>query len=187
MKLSKRILAAFLSVCMIASSGSMQAEANDKMWSDSGQIESRTEEKLLANKMEERLPESRTEERLPENGTEQKPEKATEQNQPEGWETGVLNFIMQESEQIQVPGVQNVVAGLGVEGDVIKQAQLQYKNTATGQEFTADAAGIADNMVRFSMEYTQEGQAGIYRLDRVSWKQGGKQYQADLAELGMDL
>ena len=69
MKLSKRILAAFLSVCMIASSGSMQAEANDKMWSDSGQIESRTEEKLLANKMEERLPESRTEERLPENGT----------------------------------------------------------------------------------------------------------------------
>lgn len=187
MKLSKRILAAFLSVCMIASSGSMQAEANDKMWSDSGQIESRTEEKLPANKMEERLPESRTEERLPENGTEQKPEKATEQNQPEGWETGVLNFIMQESEQIQVPGVQNVVAGLGVEGDVIRQAQLQYKNTATGQEFTADAAGIADNMVRFSMEYNREEQKGIYELTGITWKTEKNACRVLIRDTGMQV
>ena len=108
------------------------------------------------------------------------------QGKEEQPEKGRLNFIMQEMEELGIPGVQNVAASLGEDGIPVERAALEYHNDA-GQEFTAEAAGLAGNMVRFSMEYTQEGQAGIYRLDRVSWKQGGKQYQADLAELGMEI
>ncbi len=108
------------------------------------------------------------------------------QGKEEQPEKGRLNFMMQEMEELGIPGIQNVAASLGEDGIPVERAALEYHNDA-GQEFTAEAAGLAGNMVRFSMEYTQEGQAGIYRLDRVSWKQGGKQYQADLAELGMEI
>ncbi len=106
--------------------------------------------------------------------------------QEEQPEKGQLNFIMQEMDKLEIPSVQNVAASLGEDGIPVESAALKYHNDA-GQEFTAEAAGIAGNMVKFSMEYTEEGQVGIYRLDSISWQQGGKQYQADLKELGMEI
>lgn len=185
MKLSKRILAALLSVCMLASSGGMQAEAYDKMSSDSEKVESRTEQELLEDRVEESLQDGRTGVRVPESRTEQETERTAEQNQTQEWETGVLNFIMQESEQIQVPGVQNVAASLGAEGEVVTQAWLQYKNTVTGQEFTTEAAGIAENMVRFSMEYNREEQKGLYELTGITWKTDRKSCRVLMSETDM--
>lgn len=108
------------------------------------------------------------------------------QGKAEQPEKGQLNFIMQEMDRLGIPSVQNVAASLGEDGSPVESASLKYHNDA-GQEFTAEAAGLAGNMVKFSMEYTEEGQAGIYRLDSIFWRQGGKQYQADLADLGMEI
>lgn len=94
---------------------------------------------------------------------------------------GTLNFIMQESDSITTPGVQNVVVSLGEEGKTVEHAQLAYKNTTTGQEFTVKAAGIADNMARFSMKYDSGEQAGVYELTSVTWTQNGTNYQTVLA------
>lgn len=126
-------------------------------------------------------PPSITEEGTEESGTSR--EGQEDEGKPE---KGQLNFIMQEMDRLGIPSVQNVAASLGDDGNPVENAMLKYHNEA-GQEFVAEAAGLAGNMVKFSMEYTEEGQAGIYRLDSISWRQGGKQYQADLADLGMDI
>ena len=205
MKASKRIAAAVLAVCMVAGTMGMQVQAYEE---NGIQFEKTEEESIEESKIEE--PEGQEnpaepegigdqenpaepegigdQERPEEAGGLEKPEsqkKAEEldgQEQAENPEQGTLNFIMQESDSITTPGVQNVAVSLGEEGSAVESAQLSYQNTTTGQEFTVKAAGIVDNMARFSMEYNSESQAGIYELLSIAWTQNGKNYETVLSQ-----
>lgn len=212
MKASKRIVALVLSVCMAVGSMGMQVQAygGDGRQTELPELAGEALGEDVAGETGDTAAPGSTE-RIKEDfgetpdtagnssnkeGTKEEPAEIPSpaearianggQGKEEQPEKGRLNFMMQEMEELGIPGIQNVAASLGEDGIPVERAALEYHNDA-GQEFTAEAAGLAGNMVRFSMEYTQEGQAGIYRLDRVSWKQGGKQYQADLAELGMEI
>lgn len=101
--------------------------------------------------------------------------------------TGILNFAMLENTQIQTPGVQNIAISLGMDGMAVEGAELTYQKAADGEIFTAEAAEIADNMVRFTIEYTDEAQSGIYELVSVRYWAGGTEYEAVFAELGMEV
>lgn len=105
----------------------------------------------------------------------------------ESLEEGVLNFIMMENTCIRTPGTQNVVASVGQENTVVEQASLTYRNTISGQEFTVEAAGIVDNMVRFTMEYTDVSQKGIYELVNIWYCSDGREYDIVLSDSGMDV
>jgi len=206
MKASKRIVALVLSVCMAVGSMGMQVQAygGDGRQTELPELAGEALGEDVAGETGDTAAPGSTE-RIKEDfgetpdtagnssnkeGTKEEPAEIPSpaearianggQGKEEQPEKGRLNFMMQEMEELGIPGIQNVAASLGEDGIPVERAALEYHNDA-GQEFTAEAAGLAGNMVRFSMEYTQEGQAGIYRLDRVSWKQGGKQYQADLA------
>lgn len=100
---------------------------------------------------------------------------------------GILNFIMLENACVQTPGVQNIAASLGQEGTTLEQAELTYRNVATGEDFTAEAAEIIDNMVRFTMEYTDDAQSGIYDLVGISYQAQGKTYEIVFDELDMEV
>ncbi len=100
---------------------------------------------------------------------------------------GIVQFLMQESESIQVPGTQNVAAALGEEGAVLESASLQYVKTDSGEGFTVEAQGISGNMARFSMEYGSQGQAGVYKLASIRYQAGGESYEANLEEQGMEV
>lgn len=100
---------------------------------------------------------------------------------------GALQFLMQESDSVPIPGSQNVAVGLGEEGTVLEGASLRYVHTGTGQEFTAEAQGISGNMAHFSMEYKEEGQAGVYALKEIAYQAGGQGYHVRLADEGMEV
>ncbi len=186
MKVSKRIAAAILSVCMVVTSMGMQVEASNK---DGVQPESvkaghETGKEELEGFGEEELEQAKTQQMGQEAP---KPDSSAQRVTEDKMETGTLNFIMEESGQVQTPGVQNVVASLGEDGSSVENASLLYRNVTTGQELTTQSAAIAGNMVRFSMEYQDEASAGVYELTSLSWEQGGKLYQAALADLGMQV
>ena len=195
MKASKRIVAFVLSVCMAVGSMGMQVQAyggdgREPEFAELQELPEQAGQDQGENSAEnsaitEEIKEDSAESQKVAEGQEDK-SAAEGQRQAEQPEEGRLNFVMQEMDELGIPSVQNVAASLGEEGSPVEGAVLEYHNDA-GQVFTAEAAGLAGNMVRFSMEYTEEGQAGIYRLDSISWKQGGKQYQAGLAELGMEI
>ncbi len=105
----------------------------------------------------------------------------------EGPKAGVLNFIMQESDQIQAPGVQRIVVSLDAEGSALEAASLQYRNMASGREFSAEAQAIAGNMASFEISYESESQAGVYELQGVSYQKGGEAYQVRLQDLDMQV
>ena len=100
--------------------------------------------------------------------------------------TGLLNFAMVESAQIQTPGVQNIAVSLGGDGLKVEYAQLTYQKAA-GEVFTAEAAEIADNMVKFTIEYTDDAQSGIYQLISVRYRAEGTEYEVKFAEVGMEV
>ncbi len=100
---------------------------------------------------------------------------------------GKLNFIMQESDCVQTPGMQNIAASLGTTDTIVEQAKLHYKHRASGEEFTAEAVNTVDNMVRFTMQYTDKTQAGVYELISIFYQSDGKKYQVVFAELGMEV
>lgn len=201
MKVSKRVIAAVLSLCMIVSSAGMNVQAynEENMQAAPAVLKDENEEGLLGEITRDE-PEEVSETEQPEDSGEttdtgikesedltEAPDSGIEQleDSEKTAEAGILNFIMQESSYIQTPGVQNVAASLGEEGSTIEQAVLHYRNTETGQEFTAEAVGIVDNMVRFSMEYASEEQAGIYELESITYQKDGRLYQVTLAELNM--
>lgn len=101
--------------------------------------------------------------------------------------TGTLNFMMQESDCVQTPGVQNIVASLGSTDMIVEQAKLHYMNRASGEEFSAEAINTVDNMVRFTMEYADKTQKGVYELLSIDYQADGIKYQVVFAELGMEV
>lgn len=181
MKIPKRIISAVMAVSMIVSSAGMNVRAynENENLSCSTVMDDETDRGLDDDKEEEHQESGIREE---ESGLTSK-----ERERESAIEKGVMNFVMQESESIRTPGEQNVVASLGADGEVIEKAVLQYRNLTTGQEFTADAVGISEDMVRFSMKYDSESQTGVYQLEAIRYQTDGNTYQVVLADLEMEV
>ena len=164
--------AAILSVCMVISTAQIRVQAQNlsqdttkTIWEGEeteGDLLKETKEVQLENEegkeekqlesgegKEEKQLESEEgkEERLGREKTIQEESQSRQRMEEQDFLAGELNFMMQESNYIQSPGVQNIVASLGSDGLVIEHAQLYYQNQA-GQEYITDAAAIVDNMVK---------------------------------------
>lgn len=190
MKSAKRIAALLLSVCMAMSSAGIQVQAQGEndLQSKPIELEAETERELLGDGGQHQIDHSDAEiEEESEILKAEEPEEVSVETEEEETvsEQGVLNYVMQESAYIETPGQQNVVASLGADGSMVESARLQYRNVTTNQELTAEAAGIVENMVRFTMEYSSEAQAGIYELESIAWQTAGKSYIVQLAEFDM--
>ncbi len=205
MKTSKRMAAALLAACMMITSPGTQAWAyqGEKASSEPAKLERRlkdteeitdetvqtTDDHVQAEKDTEYTDETVQTKKDTKKITDEieSPAQDTKAAEKAAEEPGILNFIMQESEWIQTPGIQNIAVSLGEEGSALESAMLWYQNRTTGQELTAQAAGIAGNMARFSMEYQSEDSAGIYELTKITWEQNGRSYRAVLAETDMEV
>ena len=112
MKVSKRIAAAILSVCMVVTSMGMQVEASNKDGVQPEPVKAghETGKEELEGFGEEELEQAKTQQMGQEAP---KPGSSAQGVTEDKIETGTLNFIMEESGQVQTPGVQNVVASLG--------------------------------------------------------------------------
>lgn len=196
----KRILALIMAVCVSivslpqdASVYAAGAEVTDQMTADNGMNE--TEEKditpeeggmeALLGSYDETSPgegsgnSSDTEDA----GTEESETEDTEENNL----NPVFNYIMVESDYIQTPGTQNVVASIGTEEMELSDLALIYRNETTGEAFTAQASAKAGDMVRFSMDFTDDSAAGAYRITGITCTYQGLREEIDLEALGMEV
>ena len=194
MKMRKRIIAMAVAMCVISTS------AAPSVWAQEigpGIQEGKEQTQELAEQAEEKLSAEQPGEQAEEKLSAEQPGEQAQAGQPQELEgqpgeqaqaePGILQFVMQESEFLQIPGIQNVVAGLGKDGTVLEDAFLHYVNTSTGQEFTARAQAVSGNMARFCMEYQQEEQSGVYVLDALDYQAEGKTYHVTLAEQDMEV
>lgn len=100
---------------------------------------------------------------------------------------GTLNFIMVENASVKTPGVQNIAVSLGQEDTVAEQAELTYRNVTTGKEFTIAAAELAGNMAKFTIEFTEDAQRGVYALTGITYQVQGGAYEVVFDALGMEV
>lgn len=81
-----------------------------------------------------------------------------------------LNFVMLESDYLEAPAKQNVVASIG-DGTVdFKKLILTYKNVTTGESFETASTALAEDMALFSMDFSEENKNGVYELTGISYE-----------------
>ena len=82
-----------------------------------------------------------------------------------------MNYMMVESPYVETPGTQNVVLSLGTGNEQISDVILNYQNLTTGKTYQIKAAGREEDMIRFTMDFSENGQAGEYQITSVQFTQ----------------
>ena len=82
-----------------------------------------------------------------------------------------LNYMMVESPYVETPGTQNVVLSLGTGNEQLSDIILNYQNVTTGKSYQIEAAGTEEDMIRFTMDFSGNGQAGEYQITSVQFTQ----------------
>ena len=98
-----------------------------------------------------------------------------------------MNYMMVESPYVETPGKQNVVLSLGTGDEQLSDIVLNYKNLTTGKAYQTKAAGIEEDMIRFTMDFSENGQAGEYQITSVQFTQEKTKQEILLSDLGMDV
>ncbi len=98
-----------------------------------------------------------------------------------------MNYMMVESPYVETPGKQNVVLSLGTGNEQISDAILNYQNLTTGKTYQVKAAGTEEDMIRFTMDFSENGQAGEYQITSVQFTQEKTKQEILLSDLGMDV
>mgnify|MGYP004673122299 CR=1 FL=1 len=98
-----------------------------------------------------------------------------------------MNYMMVESPYVETPGTQNVVLSLGTGNEQISDAILNYQNLTTGKTYQVKAAGKEEDMIRFTMDFSENGQAGEYQITSVQFTQEKTKQEILLSDLGMDV
>ena len=111
----------------------------------------------------------------------------TETAETETVQAAELNYMMVESPYVETPGTQNVVLSLGTGYEQLSDIVLNYKNLTTGKAYQTKTAGIEEDMIRFTMDFSENGQAGEYQITSVQFTQEKTKQEILLSDLGMDV
>lgn len=98
-----------------------------------------------------------------------------------------MNYMMVESPYVETPGTQNVVLSLGTGNEQISDVILNYQNLTTGKTYQIKVAGREEDMIRFTMDFSENGQAGEYQITSVQFTQEKTKQEILLSDLGMDV
>lgn len=97
-----------------------------------------------------------------------------------------LNFVMVESDYLQTPGTQNIVASIGTEDMKFENPKLIYQNMTDGSTHTAGANAIVQDMMLFSLNFTDAAQTGAYQLSAIEYEINGTVKRIDLSASELD-
>ena len=153
---------------------------------ETGTIETETTE---TESTETETAETETEESTETETTETETEEPTETEtaETETVQAAELNYMMVESPYVETPGTQNVVLSLGTGDEQLSDIVLNYKNLTTGKAYQTKTAGIEEDMIRFTMDFSENGQAGEYQITSVQFTQEKTKQEILLSDLGMDV
>ncbi len=96
-----------------------------------------------------------------------------------------IQYLYVENPYQITPGVQNIAVSFQ-EGLVISSAVLTYEKEGTEGQLEVAANEIQEDVVLFSIDYTDEAQSGIYHLVKVTIEMNGILHEINLASVGID-
>lgn len=97
-----------------------------------------------------------------------------------------LQYLFIEKPSVTTPDTQNIVVGIGKDGQEISKAVLNYRNNTTGEKFQVEASKMIQGAVLFAVEFQNEAQSGEYEVLSVDYEVEGNTYTASMDELNMD-
>ncbi len=117
--------------------------------------------------------------------TETEETEETEDTEEEEIQEVLLNYIMVESDYLQTPATQNIVASVGEEGMELEDLVLNYKNTATGTMHHEKVSAQYEDLALFSMEFADASWAGAYELVSISCTLEDEAYELLLSDMDL--
>ena len=103
-----------------------------------------------------------------------------EENKP------LVNYLLVQEPYLETPGKQTVMIGIGDGSAAIDSAVLTYRNEQTDRMYETEATEILNDFVLFEMEYTNDSDAGTYRLEEISYSAEGTKSTASFKEMGIE-
>ena len=98
-------------------------------------------------------------------------------------ETGLLNYIVVESDYVQTPDTQYVLADISATG-TIGSAELVYTNQTTGSTYEKSVDVISDSALLFNLSFENETSTGVYKLKGIKYTVDGQEQYIDLEATG---
>lgn len=117
--------------------------------------------------------------------TETEETEETEDTEEEEIQEVLLNYIMVESDYLQTPATQNIVASVGEEGMELEDLVLNYKNTVTGTMHHEKVSAQYEDLALFSMEFADASWAGAYELVSISCTLEDEAYELLLSDMDL--
>lgn len=99
----------------------------------------------------------------------------------------LLNYAYIDAPEVNVPGTQTILLGIGDGIQNIENAVLTYQKQESGEILSVNADQIVNDAVVFHVSYDSPQQAGVYKLLSVDYEIEGKQHSVSFAEAGLDL
>lgn len=98
-------------------------------------------------------------------------------------ETGLLNYIVVESDYVQTPDTQYVLADISATG-TIGSAELVYTNQTTGGTYEKSVDVISDSALLFNLSFENETSTGVYKLKGIKYTVDEQEQYIDLEAAG---
>ena len=98
-------------------------------------------------------------------------------------ETGLLNYIVVESDYVQTPDTQYVLADISATG-TIGSAKLVYTNQTTGSTYEKSVDVISDSALLFNLSFENETSTGVYKLKGIKYTVDEQEQYIDLEAAG---
>ena len=198
-KVLKKFMAFFLSVCMLLPCTGLTsyAEENTKITEEIIVTTEETLDDVTTEQAEEVTTESeiKEDESESDDADEIKNDSDNEKNAEstvgseeisEEEQSLQLNYLVIENDYVETPSSQYVVANIGEEGVNISSAVLNYINQTTGVAYTKDADVIQDFLVLFDLDFNDASLAGQYKLRSITYTINEKDFTIDLDEQGLN-
>ncbi len=98
-----------------------------------------------------------------------------------------LEYMAVEKQYLQTPDVQKIVASFGADNTVISKAEIAYENTTAKTEGSIEAAQITKEGVVFEIPYSDETEAGIYKIKSLTYTTEKGSQVLVLKNIGMNI
>lgn len=97
-----------------------------------------------------------------------------------------IQYVAVENAKVNLGETQNIVVGFNEETDDIEEAQLIVKNQMTESEDTIQISENREGAMKFSAQYANLEQEGVYVVEQLIYSVNNQQYVIDMASIGIN-
>ena len=188
-RLLKWMTALLITVCMIVSlimPAFVGAEPMEDGSADTTSAESTESEEAMQVSADPSAPDEdpdTAEETVTESTEETENTEEEEKEEKDG--SDVVNFVVIDQPNVQLPGTQKIAVSAGDDETAVSEAVLYYGMAGSDEELEVAASATDGNTALFEISYGEDAGSGLYELRRFSCRSGGEEFVSDFTAQGL--